>query len=137
MKPHISMITLGVEDVARAKEFYARGLGWPIQQEHGDWVAFTLGDGRSGLGLFPRDALARDAGVDARGSGFHGITLSHIVRSEARVDEVLAEAQRAGGRIVKAAARTQWGGYDGCFADRDGYLWKVAAGGGEQPYAAE
>jgi uncharacterized protein len=135
MNPHVSAITLGVRDVTRAKQFYSEGLGWPIQQEQGDWVSFSLGNGTSALGLLPWGALADDAGVAADGSGFRGMTLSYIVRSEARVDEVLAEAERAGGKITKPAERAPWGGSSGYFTDPDGYLWKVASGAGQQPFA--
>jgi len=137
MKAHVSSITLGVNDVNRAKEFYSEGLGWPIQQEQGDWVAFSLNNGASVLGLLPREALAGDAGVAAHGIGFRAITFSYIVRSEERVDAVLAEAKRAAGKIAKPAERQQWGGYSGYFSVPDGYLWKVAAGAGEQPTSAE
>ena len=136
MQPHVSVITLGVKDLNRAKQFYSKGLGWPIHQEAGEWVAFSLGDGSQALGLYPRNVLAADAGVPADGSGFPGVTLSYIVRSEKRVDEVLAEAKKAGGRIVKPK-QAAWGGHFGYFADPDGYLWKVAAGPGDQPFAAE
>lgn len=137
MNPHVSVITLGVRDLSRAKRFYSEGLGWPILQDYPAWVCFSLGGGSSGLGLYPWDALAGDAGVDAEGSGFRGVTLSYLVRSDERVAEVLAEAERAGGEIVKPAQATSWGGWFGYFADRDGYLWKVASGGGQQPFAAE
>ena len=137
MKPHVSGITLGVKDVNRAKQFYGKGLGWPVQQEQGEWVSFSLNNGSSALGLLPRDALAGDAGVAADGSGFRGITFSYIVPSEERVDAVLAEAERAGGKIAKPAQGAAWGGYFGYFTDPDGYLWKVVAGAGELPSAAE
>lgn len=137
MKPHVSVITLGVRDLNRAKQFYSKGLGWPIGQDYPEWVSFSLGDGSSALGLQPWDALADDAGVAAEGSGFGGITLSYVVRSEDRVEQVLAEAESAGGTIVKPAERSQWGGSSGYFKDPDGYLWKVAAGAGGQPFAAE
>ncbi len=136
MKAHVSVITLGVDNLQRAKQFYSEGLGWPIAQDYPQWVSFNLGDGSSALGLYPREALAADAGVAANGKGFGGVTLSYIVRSNDRVDAVLAEAERAGGRIVRPAQRTQWG-YFGYFADRDGYLWKVAAGSGQEPFIAE
>ena len=87
------------------------------------------------MGLLAWDALAADAGVPADGNGFRGVTLSYLVRSEERVAQVLAEAERAGGKIVKAAERAQWGGSTGFFADPDGYLWKVASGTGQQPFA--
>lgn len=137
MNPHVSGITLGVKDVNRAKQFYSKGLGWPIQQEQGEWVSFSVNNGSSALGLLPRDTLARDAGVAADGSGFRGITFSYIVPSEERVDAVLAEAERAGGKIARPAQGAAWGGYSGYFTDPDGYLWKVVTGAGEQPSAAE
>jgi len=135
MNPHVSGITLGVRDLNRAKQFYGDGLGWPIQQEQGEWVSFSLNGGTSVLGLFPWDSLAGDAGVATDGSGFRGFTLSYLVRSEERVDAVLAEAERAGGTIAKPAETQPWGGRSGYFADPDGYLWKVASGAGEQPFA--
>ena len=137
MKAHVSVITLGVRDLDRAKQFYSKGLGWPIGQDYPGWVSFGLGDGSSALGLQPRDALGEDAGVAPEGSGFGGITLSYVVGDEDRVEGVLAEAERAGGTIVKPAERADWGGTSGYFADPDGYLWKVAAGAGGQPFAAE
>jgi len=135
MNAHVSGITLGVKDVNRAKQFYSEGLGWPIQQDYGEWVSFSLNNCMSMLGLFSRDALAADAAVPAEGSGFSGITLSYLVRSEERVDAVLAEAERAGGTIARPAEDSQWGGRSGYFTDPDGTLWKVASGGGDQPFA--
>lgn len=126
MKPSVNVITLGVRDLDRSKEFYAEGLGWPIRVEDYNWVCFTLGDGSSVLALYPREELAADAGVPAEGSGFQGVTLAYVVRSEERVDEVLAEAERAGATIVKPAQTASWGGRSGYFADPDGYLWEVA-----------
>jgi catechol 2,3-dioxygenase-like lactoylglutathione lyase family enzyme len=135
MNAHVSVITLGVSDLDRAKRFYGEGLGWPIQVDQGGFVSFSPADGSSPLALYGWDALAEDAGVAADGSGFRGIALSYIVRSEERVDEVLAEAERAGGTIAKPAESQPWGGRSGYFADPDGYLWKVAAGPGDQPFA--
>ena len=135
MNPHISILTPGVSDVGRAKQFYGEGLGWPIEVDQGYFAAFRPSEGSSSVALYPRDALAADGGVPADGSGFRAFTLSDVVRSEDRVDAVLAEAERAGARIVKPAQRAQWGGYYGYFADPDGNLWKVVAGAGEQPFA--
>jgi uncharacterized protein len=104
MRPHVSVITLGVRDLDRAKEFYSEGLGWPIQQEEGEWVCFSLGNGSSALALYPWDAFADDAGVAADGNGFRGVCFAYNVRSDDRVDAVLAEAERAGGTIVQPAA---------------------------------
>jgi catechol 2,3-dioxygenase-like lactoylglutathione lyase family enzyme len=135
MNPHVSVITLGVRDLPRAKQFYGEGLGWPVEQDYPQWVSFKMGDGSSMVGLHPCEALAADAGVAADGRGFAGITLSYIVRSEERVAEVLAEAERAGGTITKQAEQSPWGGSSGHFADPDGYLWKIASGTGEAPFA--
>jgi catechol 2,3-dioxygenase-like lactoylglutathione lyase family enzyme len=143
MKPYVSVITLGVKDVNQAKQFYGQGLGWPIVQDYGTWVCFGLGDGKSAFGLYPLETLAQEAGVPADGSrggganAFGGVTFSYIVRSAQLVDAVLAEAERAGGTIVKPAQKAEWGGYFGYFADPDGYLWKVAYADGDQPFAAE
>lgn len=135
MNPHVAVITLGVRDLARARSFYSEGLGWPIQQEDHNWVCFILGDGSSALALYPWDALAEDARVSADGTGFRGVTLAYNARSEERVDEVLAEAERAGGEIVKRAERTSWGGYGGYFADPERYLWEVATGATQLPFS--
>jgi catechol 2,3-dioxygenase-like lactoylglutathione lyase family enzyme len=126
MDPNVSVITLGVRDLARAKAFYADRLGWPIRAEEDNWICFTLSDGASALALYPWDELAEDAGVPAEGSGFRGVTLSYVVQSEERVDAVLSEAERAGGSIVKPGQPASWGGYSGYFADPEGYLWEVA-----------
>jgi catechol 2,3-dioxygenase-like lactoylglutathione lyase family enzyme len=135
MNPHVSVITLGVKDLNTAKQFYGKGLGWATRQDYPQWVSFGINNGSAALGLYAWDALAGDAGVAAAGSGFRGVALSYLVRSEERVAEVLAEAERAGGKIVKAAERAQWGGASGFFTDPDGYVWKVASGTGDQPFA--
>jgi catechol 2,3-dioxygenase-like lactoylglutathione lyase family enzyme len=135
VKPHVAVITLGVEDLGRARTFYSEGLGWPIQQEDHNWVCFLLGDGSSALALYPWGELAEDAQVPADGTGFRGVTLAHNVRSEERVEEVLAEAERAGGKVVRRAERAAWGGYRGYFADVDGYLWEVATGATQLPFS--
>jgi catechol 2,3-dioxygenase-like lactoylglutathione lyase family enzyme len=124
MKQHVSIITLGVRDLARAKRFYG-DLGWTVTAEQNEWVSFALGDGSSALALYPWDGLAEDAGVAPHGTGFRGLTLAYGVGSEDRVDEALAEAASAGATIVKPAQATSWGGYSGYFADPDGHLWEV------------
>jgi catechol 2,3-dioxygenase-like lactoylglutathione lyase family enzyme len=134
-KPQVSVITLGVRDLSRAREFYAEGLGWPIQQEDHNWVCFSLGHGSLALALYPWEALAEDARVPADGDGFRGVTFSYIVRSQERVDEVLLEAERAGGEIAKQPQPTTWGGYAGYFSDPEGYLWEVATGATQLPFA--
>ena len=77
------------------------------------------------MALYPWDELAEDAAVASSGDGFSGVTLSYGVGAEARVEEVLSEAEAAGAKIVKPAQRTSWGGYNGYFADPDGHLWEV------------
>jgi catechol 2,3-dioxygenase-like lactoylglutathione lyase family enzyme len=135
MKPQISVITLGVRNLARAREFYVERLGWPVQQEDDNWVCILLGSGDTAFALYPWDELAGDARVPPAGDGFRGVTLAYNVRSQERVDEVLAEAEAAGGSIVKPAQPTFWGGYGGYFADPDGYLWEVATGATQLPFA--
>ncbi|TDR54323.1 hypothetical protein DFP85_10796 [Halomonas ventosae] len=128
MEQRISLITLGVGDLARARRFY-EALGWQAGMVVDDEVVFFQLNGLI-LSLYSRAALARDAGVVDEGSGFAGITLAHNVRSEPEVDAVLSEAERAGGRVVKPASRAEWGGYSGYFADPDGHLWEVAHNAG-------
>jgi catechol 2,3-dioxygenase-like lactoylglutathione lyase family enzyme len=127
VKPNETAVTLGVEDFKSVKEFYGEGLGCPIDKSFGSFATFKLGDESSTLGLYKRKALAKDAGVSADGTGFRGFTLSHIVASGEQVDQMLAQAARAGGKIAKPAQAAPWGGYIGYFADPDGNLWKVAA----------
>ena len=135
MNPHVGFITLGVSDLARAKKFYSEGLGWPIQVDQGRFVAFAPSNGSSTITLYPREVLADDAAVSPEGSGFSRVTFSHLVRSEERVDAVLAEAERAGGTIARPAQKAKWGGYFGYFADPDGNLWKVVVGAEGEPLA--
>ena len=124
MKPRMSMITLGVDDMARAIAFYQDGLGFPRHGE-GEDVAFFQLDG-TWLGLYGREALAEDAQVGPEGSGFNSFTISHNVHSEAQVDEVMNEALEAGATLVKKPQRVFWGGYSGYFKDPDGHLWEIA-----------
>jgi catechol 2,3-dioxygenase-like lactoylglutathione lyase family enzyme len=125
VKPAVNVITLGVRDFARAKRFYAEGLGWPTRVEDDNWIVFPLDGGATELTLYPWDDFAEDAGVSGDGTGFRGVSLAYVVRTEERVDAVLADAERAGAEIVKPAQRTEWGGYSGYFADPDGHLWEV------------
>lgn len=123
MEQRVSLITLGVDDLARAREFYEDGLGWtPSDAPEG--VVFYQLPGIA-LALFGRDDLAEDAHhpVDGR---FSGITIAINQRSEADVDAVLAQAQAAGATILKPAEKVFWGGYSGYFADPDGHVWEVA-----------
>ena len=126
MKPKISIVTLGVGDVARSGAFYRDGLGFaaPRYKDGDDHVLFRL-EG-SWLALFPRDKLAEDATVPSDGQGFCGITLAHNVSSKTEADALFAEAVSIGARPVKTPQDVFWGGYSGYFADPDGYLWEVA-----------
>jgi uncharacterized protein len=124
MKPRISMITLGVRDLAAAVKFYELGLGLPRMESPPEVAFFTL-DG-TWLGLYPRQALADDVGVSSEGAGFEGFTLSHNVATEAEVDAVLDQAVAAGATLVKPGQKVFWGGYSAYFMDPDGHLWEVA-----------
>lgn len=131
MKPRISVISLGVDDLERALAFYRDGLGLPTQGiigrefEHGAVAFFELQSGMK-LALWAREDMAHDAGVPrpTTRSGPH-CTLGHNVRSEEEVNGVMAQAQAAGARVVKPAQKTFWGGYAGYFEDPDGHLWEV------------
>jgi predicted lactoylglutathione lyase len=121
-------IMLGVEDVARAKQFYADGLGAQVQQDYGVFVQLALGDGSSTIALYQREAAAQDAGVPSSGSGFRAVSFHCIVGSKDDVDDLMSKAVTAGGTAVRPAEAAQWG-YSGYFADPDGFLWKVATSG--------
>jgi uncharacterized protein len=123
----VTAIMIGVQDLNRSKKFYGEGLGCTIDQDHPNFVSFNLGDGSSSLALYGWEAAAQDAGVSSEGSGFRGVSFHFIVPSSDVVDEVMSNAEAAGGGVVKEAAASQWGGYFGYFSDPDGYLWKVAA----------
>lgn len=124
MEPRISLITLGVRDVARARAFYeALGLV-PSSASNENVVFFRTGG--AVLGLFGWDPLAEDAGVPPAGDGFRGVTVAHNVRAKDEVAVVLAAAEAAGGRIVTPAHDVFWGGHNGYFADPDDHLWEVA-----------
>jgi catechol 2,3-dioxygenase-like lactoylglutathione lyase family enzyme len=124
MEPRLSLITLGVADVARARTFY-EALGFKAGRASEDAVTF-LDAGGVVLALWSRAALAEDAGVADKPTGFAGIALAHNARSEAAVDKALAEAVAAGAKLIKPGQKTFWGGYAGYFADPDGHLWEVA-----------
>ena len=124
MDQRISIVTLGVADMAKARAFYER-LGWRAAPASSDTVTF-FDLGGLALGLYGRAALAEDATVPADGSGFTGVTLAHNVRSPAAVDDTLAAAVAAGGTLIKPGQTVFWGGYSGYFADPDGHLWEIA-----------
>ena len=125
MKPRISIVTLGVSDLARARQFYVEGLGLPVRQPENDGVLF-LQMGDTVLALWSIHDLVEDAGIERGPEGFRNFNLAHNVATKEEVDAVLAEAVAAGGTLVKAGGDAFWGGYTGYFADPDGYLWEVA-----------
>ncbi|ACL61321.1 VOC family protein [Methylobacterium nodulans] len=125
--PRISLITLGVADVARSTAFY-ESLGWTRSAASNPAITFI---GLKGivLALFSRASLAEDAGVEDAGrapDAFPGMTLAHNLASEAEVDAAYAFALSKGARAVKPPQKVFWGGYSGYFADPDGYLWELA-----------
>lgn len=124
MEARLSLVTLGVADLARSRAFYTT-LGLVIRPESQEGVVFLQLNGLW-LSLYPRHELAADVGCEPADSGFRGITLAHNVRSREEVARVLGEAAAAGGRIVKPAQDVFWGGHSGYFADPDGHLWEVA-----------
>ncbi|HET7717628.1 MAG TPA: VOC family protein [Bauldia sp.] len=124
MDQRLSLVTLGVADLARARRFYEDGLGWKRGNDNAD-VAFYQLPGMI-LALWSRAALAEDAGVADSGAAFSGMALAFNARSREEVDAVLAEAVAAGATLVKAAHETFWGGYSGYFADPNNHLWEVA-----------
>jgi uncharacterized protein len=128
MEQRVSLITLGVTDLARARAFY-EALGWRSGAEPGDDVVFFQAGGMI-VGLWSRAELAADSGVDdsslGDGGGWGGITLAHNVRSPEEVDRVLDEARAAGATIAREGAETFWGGYSGAFRDPDGHAWEIA-----------
>ena len=124
MKARINIITLGVKDLEKSIHFYELGLGLPRMPFEGIVAFFELSG--SWLSLYPWSALAEDAEVNATGEGFRGVTLAHNVASKSEVDEVMAQAEKAGAIIQKPAQDVFWGGYSGYFSDPDGHLWEVA-----------
>ena len=131
MKPRITLITLGVDDLERAVHFYCEGLGLKTEGiigkefEHGAVAFFELQSGLK-LGLWPRKSIAHDTGLAEGKPNATEFTIAHNVASKAEADAVMAQAKNAGAVIVKSAQDTSWGGYAGYFKDPDGHLWEVA-----------
>ena len=123
MEQRLSLITLGISDLDRARNFY-EALGWKTGASPDDDVAFFQAGGMI-VALWGRAKLAEDSAV-TEGSGWGGITLAYNPRSQKEVDEVIEEARAAGATIGREPAETFWGGYSGVFIDPDGYPWEVA-----------
>lgn len=124
MEQRVSLITLGVAELNRSREFYER-LGWHRSMAKAEGVVFFQTGGMA-LALYPRHDLARDANVPSEGHGFNGISLAYNTRTRAEVDSLLEEAQAAGAKVIQPAQEAFWGGYSGYFSDPDGFLWEVA-----------
>jgi predicted lactoylglutathione lyase len=122
MEQRVSLITLGVGDVGRARAFYD-ALGWEANWTDGDVVFYQAGG--MVFALWGRDKLAEDTAVEDRG-GWGGVTLAYVARSQEEVDDVLARAEAAGAKIARPAGKTFWGGYAGVFVDPEGHPWEVA-----------
>ena len=123
VEQRVSLVTLGVTDLARARAFY-EALGWTTGAAPDDDVVFFQAGGMI-VALWGRDQLAEDSMVQDNG-GWGGVTLAHNVRSPEEVDAVLQEAEKAGATIGRAGAETFWGGYSGVFIDPDGHPWEIA-----------
>jgi catechol 2,3-dioxygenase-like lactoylglutathione lyase family enzyme len=130
MKPRISVLTIGVDDLNRSLTFYRDGLGLPTQGivgtefEHGAVAFFELSGGLI-LAIWPRADLAHDTGLEPSPASPTELSIGHNVGSRAQVDEVVEQARRAGATIVKEPRDTFWGGYGGYFQDPDGHLWEI------------
>lgn len=130
MKPRITVITIGVDDLEKSVAFYRDGLGLPTQGiigeefEFGSVAFFDLQSGVK-LALWPRKNIARDTGIALQPPSATELTIGHNVNSKSEVDEVMEQAGKAGAKIIKAAGGTFWGGYAGYFQDPDGHLWEV------------
>ena len=123
MEQRVSLITLGVSDLGRARSFY-EALGWSTAAGPDDDVVFFQAGGMV-MALWDRGKLAEDSAVSDAG-GWGGVTLAHNVRSPEEVDAVLAEADAAGGTVARPGGPTFWGGYSGVFVDPEGHPWEVA-----------
>ena len=124
MEQRISIVTLGVADLDRSREFYER-MGWKRATVLAEGIVFFQAGGMA-LALYPRKQLAEDAQLSPDGTGFCGIALAYNARTREEVDLIMAEAQAAGAKLLKPAQQAFWGGYSGYFSDPDGFPWEVA-----------
>jgi uncharacterized protein len=131
MKPRITLLTLGVDDLEKSLAFYRDGLSLPTEGivgtefEHGAVAFFDLQHGIK-LALWPRKSIARDANISLQPRSATELTIGHNVGSKEEVNEVMEQAKRAGAKIIKPAQETFWGGYAGYFQDPDDHLWEIA-----------
>ncbi len=131
MKPRITVLTLGVDDLSKSLEFYREGLGLPTKGivgeefENGAVIFIDLASNLK-LALWPRSSLCLDAGISQGPASSTEFSIGHNVNSRDEVDVVMSQAKQAGAMIVKSAQNTFWGGYAGYFQDPDGHLWEIA-----------
>jgi uncharacterized protein len=131
MKPRITILTIGVDDLEKSLAFYRDGLGLKTEGivggefEYGAVAFFDLENGAK-LALWTRKSIAHDSGLSLQNPSGTEFTIGHNVNSKQEVDDVMAQAKKAGAKIVKPAQETFWGGYSGYFQDPDGHLWEVA-----------
>lgn len=118
------VVSLGAESLESAKQFYEEGLGLTVDRAEGPFVGFKTEHGQSGLALYSGGPLAFESGLV---ESFRGVAFSCLVPSPDDVDELMAQAETAGGQIRQPAGRAEWGGYIGYLTDPDGNLWKVVA----------
>lgn len=130
MKPRITVITLGVDNVERAVDFYSNGLGLPTdgivgkEFEFGAVAFFNLQNGLK-LAIWSRDSIAHDTGIISSGNSPTEMTIGQNVNTKGEVDKAMAKALAAGAKIIKPASDTFWGGYSGYFQDPDGHVWEM------------
>jgi uncharacterized glyoxalase superfamily protein PhnB len=131
MKPRITILTLGVDNLKKSLAFYREGLGLETKGivgeefENGAAVFFDMKNGLK-LALYPRKSLSIDSGVPHKQGESSGFSIGHNVSNKDEVDSVMAQAKKAGAKIIKPAQETFWGGYAGYFQDPDGHLWEIA-----------
>ncbi len=125
MEQRLSIITLGVENLQEAERFYLEKFGWTKSPQSSESITFLQLNGLQ-LALYPREKLAEDAEVEAAGNGFKGFTMAYCTRTEEEVDNLFADFEAKGVRIVKKPHKAFWGGYSGYIADSEGNLWEIA-----------
>ena len=125
MKPRLNIVTLGVKDLLKSREFYKNALGWDPAPGSDENIVF-FHQGGIVLGLYPIDKLAEDAGVSADRFGFSGVTLAINQDSKEAVKETFEMAVKNGVKVLVGPRDTFWGGYDAYFADTDGHSWEIA-----------
>ncbi len=125
MNQYLHIVTLGVSNLQRSREFYSPILGWKPASASSEGITFFQAGGVV-LALFPREKLAKDALVSSEGNGFAGFTLAYNAHSEGEVDEIIRDLKAKGVKILKEPQKVFWGGYSSYFADPDGNCWEVA-----------